>query len=375
MLEKRTYEELENKVHELEDALYERNMLLDHLPDHMIIQDLKQRVIWANRAAANSVGKNLENILGQHCFEIWQQRKEPCEGCPVLETMKTGKAAERETLTPYGRAYHVRGYPLFDREGRIIGAVECGLDITDRKRAESALIESEARFRQIYEHMEIGVARISLEFRIESANAAYCRMLGYHEDELIGKHLRDITHPEFIADNLDKQKQLAAGKIDHFCMEKQYIDKNGKPVYALLNASLIRDIDGKPLYCLGSVADITELKQSTEKLLINEEKFKFLAENMGDIVWTLDMNFDATYVSPSIEKVLGFTPEERKRQKLAEMVTPASMERITAIYLEELQRDVAQDVDPDRSDLVKKKWTLLLSGFSLKATILQILLG
>ena len=80
-----------------------------------------------------------------------------------------------------------------------------------------------------------------------------------------------------------------------------------------------------------ALRDITARKRAIETILESEEKFKFLAENMGDIVWKLDMDFNAIYVSPSIEPVLGFTPEERKRQKLEETVTPESLERITAI--------------------------------------------
>ena len=95
-------------------------------------------------------------------------------------------------------------------------------DITARKCAEGALRESEERFRQVYNHMSIGVAKVSLEFKIEAANPAYCKMLGYSEAEMIGKHLREITHSDSIEKNILKQSQLAAGEIDHFRMEKAF---------------------------------------------------------------------------------------------------------------------------------------------------------
>jgi len=144
-------------------------------------------------------------------------------------------------------------------------------DITARKRAEEALQESEERFRQVYNHMSVGVAKVSLEFKIKAANPAYCKMLGYREEELTGKHLRDITHPESLEKNILKQSQLAAGKIDHFRMEKRFIHKNSKIVHGILDASLVRDCDGKPIYFLGSVADITDRKHA-EGLLRESEK-------------------------------------------------------------------------------------------------------
>jgi len=95
--------------------------------------------------------------------------------------------------------------------------------------------------------------------------------------------------------------------------------------------------------------EMAERMRAEEELRKNQERFRFLAENMADIVWTLDSDFNATYVSPSIEKVLGFTPEERRRQKIEEVVAPGSLERIMAMFLEELQRDEIPGADPDRS--------------------------
>ena len=80
MSETITHAEQEWNIEELKKILYEKNMFLDHITDHMIVQDLEQRVIWANNAAAAYVGKQLEDIVGLHCYEIWQKGKEPCEG-------------------------------------------------------------------------------------------------------------------------------------------------------------------------------------------------------------------------------------------------------------------------------------------------------
>ena len=108
-----------------------------------------------------------------------------------------------------------------------------------------------------FKHTAVGVAWVSLEFQIEGANEAYCSMVGYREEELIGKHLRDITHPESVEENLHKQSQLVAGKIDHYRLEKRYVHKSGGIIHGILNANLVRDTEGKPLYFLGSVLDIT----------------------------------------------------------------------------------------------------------------------
>ena len=97
-----------------------------------------------------------------------------------------------------------------------------------------------------------------------------------------------------------------------------------------------------------SFRDITDRKRSEEALQESEERFKFLAEKIADIIWTVNLDFQTTYVSPSIEKILGFTPEERKRQTLEEMITPESLKKVQMMFLEELRRDEAGNADPDR---------------------------
>ena len=97
-------------------------------------------------------------------------------------------------------------------------------------------------------------------------------------------------------------------------------------------------------------------KRSEEALRRNEEKFKFLAEKMADIVWTLDLDFRTIYVSPSVEKVLGFTPEERKRQSLEEMITPESLSRVQMSFLEELQREKEHIADLERSVIMEVEY-------------------
>ena len=97
-------------------------------------------------------------------------------------------------------------------------------------------------------------------------------------------------------------------------------------------------------------------KRAEETLRESEERFKFLAEKMADIIWTVNRDFQTTYVSPSIEKILGFTPEERKRQPLEEMITLESLNRVQMMFLEELRRDEAGNADPDRSVTIEVEY-------------------
>ncbi len=92
-----------------------------------------------------------------------------------------------------------------------------------------------------------------------------------------------------------------------------------------------------------------ELRRTQAALRKSEEKYRFLAEKMGDIAWILDMNLTTTYVSPSVTRILGFTPEERKQQSVEEQMTPESLARVLSILRRELDREQNGGFDPDRS--------------------------
>ncbi len=203
-------------------------------------------------------------------------------------------------------------------------------------------IEGQTLFRVFSERSGEGISLADGQGNYIFVNSVFCNMTGYSEPELLKMNVRDLkkkgTRPKLFPKILNNGSGY---------LETELIRKDGSLFFADIIGTKIK-IGDQPLI-LGIIRDISDQKQLTDTLKKNEERFKFLAENMGDIVWTLDMNFNATYVSPSVEKILGYTVEERKRQKLEEMVTPETFERIMATFIEEMERDKIAGVDTDRS--------------------------
>jgi len=230
-----------------------------------------------------------------------------------------------------------RGYPETDARGRVCRLVGYLQDITEWRRAEAALRESDQRFRQIYEHMAVGVAIVSMAFRIERANKAYCQMLGYAEAELVGKHLREITQPEIVSENMRLQSQLATGEIDHYRMEKRFIHKSGGVVHGILDACLVRNADGNPDYFIGCVIDITDLKQTEAALIGSENRNRLLSELTmeGDLI---HLNAVAIDFNPSMARMLGYDDrDELLNRNFMEFVHPEDL----AIVRENIVKDYA----------------------------------
>ncbi len=125
----------------LEQAKLEKETILDSLTELVLYQDVDLRILWANRAACESVDRTREELIGQRCYELWAERDDPCEGCPVIKAIESGCPAEGERTTPDGRVWMIRAAPVRDGQGEIVGGAEIALDITPFRRTEEALRE------------------------------------------------------------------------------------------------------------------------------------------------------------------------------------------------------------------------------------------
>ena len=155
---------------------------------------------------------------------------------------------------------------VIDFEGRKAELV-LSIDITDRIKANEKLIESEARFRKIFEDGATGMVLVGKDFKFRMANLTFCQMTGYTEDELLQLTFVQITHPDDIAKDIQNVKKLTEGKIDVYKSEKRYLKKDGQTFWAQLTVSSIYDSEGGFLYNVAIIVDITERKQIEEDLI------------------------------------------------------------------------------------------------------------
>ncbi len=126
--------------------------------------------------------------------------------------------------------------------------------------AAEALRESEARFRGAFDNVTIGMAITNPDGRWARVNAALCRLLGYSEEELVGRSFASLTHPDDVAPNMSLLRRVHAGELDRYQMEKRFIHKRGHSVWIALDATVVRDAEGKPLYLVAQHQDVTERK-------------------------------------------------------------------------------------------------------------------
>ena len=195
-----------------------------------------------------------------------------------------------------------------DADGSPVYEIAIFDDITARKHAEDALRESEARFRQTFELAGSGMAHVSLDGRFLRVNRRLCEILGRGAPELIGRSVKEISHPED-RDLTDSQRgRVREGQVDTVHFEKRYLRGDGGVVWVDLAVALARGAGGEPLYEIAVFDDITERKQADAALRESEARFRSLTQLSSDWYWEQDADFGLTFMSGRMGARTGLDP-------------------------------------------------------------------
>lgn len=198
-----------------------------------------------------------------------------------------------------------------DAQGRALRLVGFNADITSRKIAELGLSDSEERFRAIFEQAGVGITRVDLDGVLVEVNQKFCEMLGYAREQLLGKRVQDITHPDDYGEGARHRANLTRGSARSISGEKRFLRKDGTVMWARRTMSTACDPAGKPIYVISIVEDITERKRTEAALRDSEERFRATFENapVGIMHTSLDDN-RILRVNPKMCKLLGFSTDE-----------------------------------------------------------------
>ncbi len=139
-------------------------------------------------------------------------------------------------------------------------------DISERRSSEAALEEANQRFRSAFDDAAIGMAMVDTEGRWQRANRALSELTGYSQDQLIGMGFADLTHPDDLPKDLNALQEMLDGVRDRFQTEKRYFHANGHVIWVSLHTSIVRDVDGNPMYLLSQMQDISERKANEARL-------------------------------------------------------------------------------------------------------------
>jgi PAS domain S-box-containing protein len=262
--------------------------ILELLPIATFICDAKGTILQYNRHAVAVWGSAPEPGQTHEEFRkttrFFEMDGTPVARSLVAEVLATGQPVrDVERIIEYADGatliVSVNIDPLRNAKGELAGAVSCFLDITDRKRAATALersrlhvLEQEQRLAATYEHAAIGISEIDTDGRFLRVNEAICAISGFSRKELLASRLFRYTHPDDVDPDREAFRKQVAGELEFYSMEKRFIRKDGRVIWLSVRSSPVRDADNRLQYVVRVVQDITEHKASErrQKLLMDE---------------------------------------------------------------------------------------------------------
>ena len=248
--------------------------------------DPQMHIIWVSSTMQKYLDIPVCEIKEKHCFEIIHGIGTPCRGCTALKALQTGHSQEGELITPDGRTWLSRSSPIKDAGEIVTGVVHVALDISDRKKAESALKESERLLASIISFLPDATLVIDKEGRVISWNRSMEKMTGVRAEQILGKMNYEYALPFYGErrpmlidevrgeDHISERKHDAIKKEDDGTLVAEAYIPNlrGSEAYLLESASALYDSDGNYWGAIESIRDITERKRSEEDLQKSKER-------------------------------------------------------------------------------------------------------
>jgi len=226
------------------------------------------------------------------------------------EVLKRARVTE-----PYG--YIVK--PFEDRE--LQAAVEIALY---RHKAERKMAESEKRYRTLVTSLQEGIMMTDVEENIAYANPALCEMLGYREDQLVRMNLGDLVPEEDLELIREATKNRQQGRRG-WC-DIRMIRSGGEMRSIQLSPAPWTNEMGQFMGVISALVDVTDPKVHESRLKASDARYRLLADNAADVIWTMDRNRCLTYVSPSVERLLGYSPAEMTTMRMKDYLAPQSLD-------------------------------------------------
>ncbi len=365
--------------------------VLDNISEHIIHLDLENKIIWANRAAAESLGKDSQKIIGKYCYKLWHKRQSPCTDCPIVMARKTGQEQVGELTSPDGRIWLVKGSPIKNEEGKVTSVIEVTREITEDKKAEcqeaqslqdkaviseiAAQLAKASDSETVYKLLGQGLLKlagdsISIISSYDQADSSLVvrEIVGKPKNlkfiwkifskSIIGSRFRDIPAKAFKSFRQSRLMPLKGGLagVSFGKLPKRSIK------------TLLNKIDPKEIYTMGllygqNVLGALVICLLNEKRLLNkdvlenlvnraatalqrvkgeserrysQDYFKALIDHTTEIITILDGDGGIKFESPSVKQALGYDAEEMIGRNILDFVHPEDVPGLILKFNQEI---------------------------------------
>ncbi len=301
--------------------------VINGIPDGVMVIDLEHRIVLAN-GAEGQFAEGAPQVAGPGpCYEVSHHRSAPCDGlehpCPlrrVAETRKTVTATHVHFTNDGDKTIvEVRAAPVFNEAGEVIQIIESFRDITERQRTAEQLLAQRNRVQEYLDIAGVMLVVLNADGTVVLINKKGSEILGWHEQEILGKNWFDNFLPEDIRKPVKADfRQLAAGNIESAeYYEKPVLRKDGTQRLIAWHNTILRDAAGNVTGTLSSGEDITSRRQTEQALRRSEEQFRAIFENALVGLYRTTPDGQILMANPAIVQMLRYSSfEELARRDL-----------------------------------------------------------
>jgi PAS domain S-box-containing protein len=214
-----------------------------------------------------------------------------------------------------------------DDSGAFLFAVRAVSDITERKRAEAEIRESEERLRGVFESGPFGVVLLDEDIRVIDTNQWFPAMLGFSRDEVIGRRMEEFVDPAYPRKHTNASQRLVSGEEDRVTTDRRYQRKDGSTFSALVSTSAVRDENGRFKYAVRAIQDITVRERAVQDLRTSEARFRALFEEAPFPIVLIRPEFGVETANQAMQDLIGYTEDEIKGHLMREFLSPDPVPR------------------------------------------------
>jgi PAS domain S-box-containing protein len=267
-------------------------------------------VLRANQAELDLLGYSAEEYVGRHIAEFHADA--PVIG-DILQKLSCGERLDRYPARLRAKDGSVKHVLITSNsrfsEGKFVNTRCFTMDVTHMREAERARRESEERLAATYEAATVGIAEADKDGRLLRVNDALCKMLGRSREELLTMTFLDYTDEKDRAEDAANYARQVKGDLDGYVIRKRARKPDGTVAFLDVHGSAVRDEEGRFLYGVRVLQDVTEAKRMEDRIRESEQHMRDLLEGLPAAVYTTDANGRITFFNKACIAMAGRTPQ------------------------------------------------------------------
>ena len=339
-------EDYKSRFRLAEEALDDREnryrFMVDNTKEIILIISKLGKILFANKTTYALFGYAFEELNGR-----------PITGFITRDSIKTALLAlaqeflgrpqpeiEIRAKTKSGEIRHLvvsEGSVPIHEKGKLTGVMVCARDVTENRRAEEKLRESERRFKELWENAPVAYHTLDAQGIITGVNQTETKMLGYTKEEMEGRSFLEFVLPEQRIEAEKRFRRKISGQDSPKAENRFYVKKDGSKISVLVDDALERDREGRVTGIRTTMADITLDKEAEVALKRSEERYRDLVEKAGLAIFVDDKEGNFKYANEKLAEIFGYFPEEMKKQSIRSIVHSDDFERVMSHHRERLQ--------------------------------------